>query len=75
MSEFNPYTDVAREAQHDYYADAPHERDETPSREDVAELEGPRPFEVPPGSERRGGWWLVRPEYRTDASRRKQASP
>ena len=37
---------------------------ETPSREDVAEFEGPRPFEVPPGSERQGGWWLVRPEYR-----------
>ena len=47
MSPFNPYTDVAREAQHDYYADEPHERDETPSLEDVAELGPPPPFTRP----------------------------
>jgi hypothetical protein len=47
MSESNPYTDVAREARHDYYADEPHERDETPSREDVAELGPPKPFARP----------------------------
>jgi hypothetical protein len=71
MSEFNPYTDVAREAFRDYYDDPP-EPEETPSPEDVADLAGPPPFTVPPGSERRDGWWLVLPEYRTDASRRRE---
>lgn len=57
---FNPYTDVAREAFHDYYDDPP-EPEEMPSPEDVADLAGPPPFTRHPDAVTIGGWTYIRP--------------